>query len=90
VLSVDGHRAVRVEEKPSQNFLCNAGIYVLTPDVVRLVAADMRLDMTDVIAKALERDMTVSVFPIHEFWSDIGSPRDLEQALAEFAEVSRT
>jgi dTDP-glucose pyrophosphorylase len=90
VLSVDGHRAVRVEEKPSQSFLCNAGIYVLTPDVVGLVTADTRLDMTDVIATALERDMTVSVFPIHEFWSDIGSPHDLEQALAEFAEVSRT
>ena len=50
VLSVDGHRAVRVEEKPSQRFLCNAGIYVLSPEALDLVPADTRLDMTDVIA----------------------------------------
>jgi NDP-sugar pyrophosphorylase family protein len=44
--------------------------------------------MTDVIAKAITRNHNVSVFPIHEYWTDIGNPLDLERALAEFAEAS--
>jgi NDP-sugar pyrophosphorylase family protein len=42
--------------------------------------------MTEVIETAIARGAAVSVFPIHEFWTDIGTPGDLEQALAEFGE----
>ena len=83
-------RAVGVEEKPSQRFLCNAGIYVLSPGAVRSVPAGMRVDMTGVIDTAIGRGSSVSVFPIHEFWTDIGTPRDLEHALAEFGEKAHS
>ncbi len=86
VLQVDGYRAVGVEEKPSQGFLCNAGIYVLCPEAVRSVPIGVQVDMTGVIEAAIARHAAVSVFPIHEFWTDIGTPGDLDQALAEFAE----
>lgn len=90
VLQVDGYRAVGIEEKPSQGFLCNAGIYVLGPEAMRAVPAGVRVDMTGVIETAIARDAAVSVFPVHEFWTDIGTPRDLEQALAEFGEEAHS
>jgi len=88
VLKIDGHRVLDIEEKPSQSFLCNAGIYVLVPETLKLIPAETAIDMTDVIAAAMAAGMRVSVFPIHEYWADIGSPADLELALAEFSEAT--
>jgi dTDP-glucose pyrophosphorylase len=84
VLRLNGDRAVGVEEKPSQSFLCNAGIYVLRPDTLDLLPTRGLVDMPDVISRAIAAGSRVSVFPIHEYWTDIGSPSDLQNALAEF------
>lgn len=84
VIRLEGERAVGLEEKPSESFLCNAGIYVLNPPALKLVPQDTKFDMTDVIARAIAERRKVSVFPIHEYWTDIGNPLDLERALAEF------
>jgi len=85
VLRIDGNRAVAIEEKPSESYLCNAGIYVLDPDAIRLVPPDVRIDMTDVMSNAIAVGQHVSVFPIHEYWADIGSHGDLKQVLDEFS-----
>jgi len=78
VIEHDGDRVLRVVEKPSQRFLCNAGVYVLEPPVLDLVPVG-RFDMTDLIDRCMEQGGKVAVFPIHEFWSDIGSHSDLER-----------
>ena len=84
VLRLKGHHAVGLEEKPSESFLCNAGIYVLGPEAFDFLPAAGAIDMTDLIAGAIAAGSNVSVFPIHEYWTDIGSPGDLQKALAEF------
>lgn len=85
VLRLDGHRAVAIEEKPSESYLCNAGIYVLGSEAVEMVPHDTHIDMTQVVTKAIAGGRHVSVFPIHEYWADIGSPGDLKQVLLEFS-----
>jgi len=87
VLRLDGHRAVAIEEKPSEGYLCNAGIYVLEPESIGLVAPETHIDMTEVVNRAIADARRVSVFPIHEYWADIGSPGDLKQVLQEFGTV---
>ncbi len=42
--------------------------------------------MTDLIYTCLEKKMQVAAFPIHEYWSDIGTPDDLEKARVYFSE----
>ncbi len=86
VLRTSGHDLRALEEKPSQSFLCNAGIYVLSPDAVARVPAARSLDMTELLGAEVTAGRKVSVFPIHEYWSDIGSPDDLEKALSAFSE----
>lgn len=90
VLRLDGDRAIAIEEKPSESYLCNAGIYALDPQAVGLVPSDRRIDMTDVVGDAIASGRRVSVFPIHEYWADIGSPGDLKQVLQDFATVPLT
>lgn len=84
VLEIDGHRVVGLEEKPSQQFLCNAGVYVLDAEMLGRVPPNRFINMTDVIEEAIRAGLMVSVFPIHEYWTDIGSHSDLQSVLKIF------
>lgn len=80
VLQSEGVYVQELKEKPSQRFLCNAGIYALSPKILDHMTIPKFLNMTDIIENCLQKDMAVAVFPIHEYWSDIGTPDDLEKA----------
>ena len=84
VVDVDNHWVTAINEKPSKQFLINAGIYVLSPAVVGLVPADQPSDMTDLFQTLIDTDQNVAAFPIHEYWMDIGHKIDLEKAKDEF------
>lgn len=71
-------------EKPSQSFFCNAGIYALSTGVLRHIPFDAFWNMTDLIDRCLLNKDKVTVFPVHEYWTDIGTPADLHQARKEF------
>jgi dTDP-glucose pyrophosphorylase len=85
VLRADGAFVTELAEKPSQRFLCNAGMYVVSPDCLDLVPSTAAHDITTLIQTCLDRRLPVAVFPVHEYWSDVGTPDDLEKARAAFA-----
>ena len=87
VINTEGVFATGLVEKPSQRFLCNAGIYAVSPQALNLLKGTGHMNMTDIIDSCLVRDMPVAVFPVHEYWSDIGTPDDLEKARAFFAQM---
>lgn len=80
VLKTNGAKVESLAEKPTQRVLCNAGIYVLSPDALNILIPERRTDMTELIENATIDGKNVVAFPIHEYWSDIGSPPDLEKA----------
>ena len=80
VIGTEGSFAQELTEKPTQNFLCNAGLYALSREALEMIPHNKQYNMTDLINDCLEGDRPVSVFPIHEYWNDIGSPDDLERA----------
>lgn len=84
VVKIKGHRLQSIEEKPVQNFFVNAGIYVLEPEVLDLIPQNTFFNMTSLFEKLIEVDRNVSVFPIHEYWIDIGQIKDFEQANSEY------
>lgn len=89
VIHSDGAHVTGLAEKPSQRFLCNAGIYVVSPAVLRLLQEGEKVNMTDMINKCLAAGLVVAVFPLHEYWTDIGTPDDLAKARALFAKSER-
>jgi dTDP-glucose pyrophosphorylase len=89
VIRVDGPYATSLVEKPSQRFLCNAGIYAVSPQSLDLLPKDAFFNMTDIIEACLATKLPVAVFPVHEYWSDIGTPADLEKARSLFHEPSK-
>lgn len=90
VIRAEGPFVKGLVEKPSERFLCNAGIYALSPEVLNLLPAGHFNNMTDLIDICLENQQLVAVFPVHEYWNDIGTPDDLEKARIHFenAEIS--
>jgi len=85
ILATADHHLLSIEEKPDRRELCNAGIYVLEPGVLRLVAPGTPLNMPTLIANVLADGLSVNVFPIHEKWFDIGGPAEFERILIQFA-----
>ncbi|MBI5563115.1 MAG: nucleotidyltransferase family protein [Deltaproteobacteria bacterium] len=87
VVKVDRHRLVSIEEKPVQRFFVSAGIYVIEPKVLKEIPRDTPFDMPALFKKLLEQKQEAAVFPIREYWLDIGRLDDLERANAEFANI---
>lgn len=80
VINGDGERIVDMEEKPIQRFFVNAGIYVLNPAVYKHVAANKAIDMPTLLQQHINKQDKVLMFPIHEYWLDIGRMDDFEKA----------
>lgn len=80
IVQVAGHQVSRLEEKPVIPFLTNAGIYVLNPEIVPVIPDNQYFDMPQLIQKIITTNGTVGAFPFHEYWQDIGRPKDYEQA----------
>lgn len=84
VVEVADNRIVSLEEKPIHRHYINAGIYALDPAALALVPTDSYFDMTSLIAALMEKDEAVSVFPIREFWMDIGRRDDFDTANEQY------
>ena len=79
VISSDGVLLSSIDEKPVIRHYVNAGVYVLDPEIVSSISKPIRLDMPQLLESERARGPVV-VFPIHEYWTDIGSPEAFHQA----------
>lgn len=84
VVEIDKYRIARIAEKPVQRFLINAGIYVLNPEVVAMVTDPQPLDMPALFQRVIDNRAETAVFPIREYWLDIGRMDDFERANNDF------
>ena len=84
VIELDGQRIAEIEEKPSKEYLVNAGIYVLDPAVLRLIPEGEHYDMPDLTRHLVQGGKPVGSFPIHEYWLDIGRLSDYRQAELDY------
>ena len=80
VVETKGMRIININEKPVQRFFINAGIYVLEPEVLDLAQPKTFIDMTEVFKKLVVKNKSTTVFPILEYWLDVGQIGDLRQA----------
>ncbi|MEO1987389.1 MAG: nucleotidyltransferase family protein [Martelella sp.] len=87
VIEVEDSMLQRIVEKPTYSHFVNAGIYVLSPEALDHVMADETLDMPTLFERIMSGGAKASVFPIQEYWMDIGRHEDLERARTEYHEV---
>lgn len=87
VLKVNRYRLQEITEKPTQSFFVNAGIYVLEPQTLDHIPADTFFDMPSLFDKIIASGQESAVFPIREYWLDIGKMSDFELAQSEYTKV---
>ena len=84
VVEHDNFTLEKVIEKPIYTYLINAGIYVLSPEVLSLVEHDTFLDMPTLVERVQKEMGQATLFPLREYWLDVGTHRSLEQANNDF------
>lgn len=80
VIKIEDNKLETIEEKPVHRFFVNAGIYVMEPEVLDVIERDDALDMPALFTRMKTKGLTTAVFPIREYWIDIGRIDDLERA----------
>lgn len=87
VIRGDGLRVCSIVEKPVIRNFINAGIYILSPDLVKSVTPQKRIDMPDLLERAINQGKDVRMFPLHEYWLDVGRMEDFQRAQVDFAQI---
>ncbi|MHC1759645.1 MAG: nucleotidyltransferase family protein [Negativicutes bacterium] len=84
VVEIEEHRLLAIHEKPIQQFFVSAGIYVFNPDIFDFLPAMGKMDMPELFNAVMKGNKETIVFPIREYWIDIGRVDDYEKANGDF------
>jgi dTDP-glucose pyrophosphorylase len=87
VVDFDDHRLLGIREKPTQKFFVNAGVYLLDPGILDHLSGNETVDMPSLIERTIAKGKPSVVFPLREYWIDVGHLDDLQRASDEFKGV---
>lgn len=87
VIKTKDDRIESISEKPIHKFFVNAGIYLLSPEILKFIPNNTFYDMPTLFEELIEKEYNVLSFPIHEYWLDIGRVVDYERANNEYANI---
>lgn len=83
----DGDRVVKIEEKPDIITYALAGIYVMKPEIMKLIPPGEYFGMDKLIMKMLADKLKIYKFEIDEYWLDIGQIEDYEKVQNAYKEI---
>jgi dTDP-glucose pyrophosphorylase/predicted transcriptional regulator len=83
VVETENFKINKITEKPVLNFFVNAGIYVIEPALANLLDGKSYMDMPFFLQNRIQQGDKINMFPIHEYWLDIGRMEEYEQAQIE-------
>jgi len=84
VITENNHKLASIVEKPVHKFFVNAGIYALSPEIINKVDGSSYLDMPHMLQEHIDGDGQVHIFPVHEYWLDIGQMEQFDQAQIDY------
>ncbi|MBI9033199.1 MAG: nucleotidyltransferase family protein [Bacteroidales bacterium] len=78
----------KIDEKPEQDIIVNAGMYLLNPEVLKLIPPNEFFHITDLIEKLQENGYKIGVYPITEkSWIDIGQWEEYKKSTKIFNNI---
>ena len=80
VVQIQGIDIIGFEEKPVARSHINAGVYVISPDALRELGANVRCDMPTLFERLQLSGQRTVAYPMYEPWLDVGRPADLAAA----------
>lgn len=86
VVRVQDDKIVSISEKPTLEFLINAGVYVLSRCALDIVPENEFFDMTDLIQLLIDQKRNVETYYIDGEWHDLGTMECYEATNALYME----
>lgn len=83
VIQSNGYKVISIEEKPVHSFFINAGVYVVEPALIQQISAGHAIDMPTILEAQMSMGNQVNLYPLHEYWLDIGRKEDYKLAQLE-------
>ncbi|MBB67112.1 CBS domain protein [Alteromonas sp. 76-1] len=80
VVNTNNGAVTNIVEKPTNQYLVNAGIYVIEPTVISALDKGVRIDVPTIVTQLIETDSQVTYYEISEDWLDIGRLGDFKKA----------
>lgn len=89
VVNIDDTGNIKeIEEKPSLSFLTNTGCYVVDPEVVDSLEANVPVGFPEIIEQYIARGKKVGIYPISEnAWMDMGQLDGLKDMELKMREI---
>lgn len=87
VVRTEKEAIIELDEKPVHTALVNAGVYVLSPEILQHVPRDTFYDMTQLFDALIELGIKTRSHKIDGYWLDIGRYDDFCRANNDFDEV---
>ena len=87
VVNIQNSKILSIEEKPTHKFFVSAGIYMLSPEVLKVIPPNEFYDMPTLFEKLIIQSENIVSFPLREYWLDIGRIEEFERANEEYDEV---
>ncbi len=81
-------RVTGIQEKPELITYAMAGIYIMKPEIMRLIPRNKYFGIDKLVQEMLAQQLTITKYEIKEYWLDIGRLDDYESAQNEFASFS--
>ncbi len=77
-----GGELVKIKEKPEYDFLVNTGMYILCPEVLKIIPENKFYHITDLIEDVKAKGGKIGVFPVSEkSWVDVGQTDEYKKGL---------
>lgn len=80
VVKIEHGRLAEFEEKPTRKEFVNAGIYVLSSEALDQIPPSGPIDMPELFRRLASNRGPAAVYPLREYWIDIGHLDDLQRA----------
>ena len=87
LIKVSQDYLVGFEEKPVFSSFINAGIYVMNQKVLSDVPKNAYFDMNNLFTVLLQKKEPVCIFPIREYWIDIGGMKSFSHACKDYDKI---
>jgi len=75
-----------IDEKPKQDTLINTGLYLINPDIVKIIPSNKICDIDDFLNDIKKKGKKIGVFPISDdSWIDVGQWDEYRKAEEKFS-----
>lgn len=80
VINSDNNLITGMKEKPIFRYNINTGIYILSPDCVKSVEKNSKIDLPSLLEQRMNEGVKIGMYLNHDYWLDVGRMSDYEKA----------